>query len=127
MIGTTSCGPEILAISSSTLSVSILKLGPSLIKYPMLSRNDLYLASTAGIFQTGLPFILLVLASKYISSAVIGLTMLLEAVLGPIWAYLFIKDIPTLNVFIGGIFILIGVILRLYFTIYKNKMSMGFR
>ena len=44
-----------------------------------------------------------VLASKYISSAVIGLTMLLEAVVGPIWAYLFIKDIPTLNVFIGGI------------------------
>jgi len=53
--------------------------------------------------------------------------MLLEAVLGPIWAYLFIKDIPTLNVFIGGIFILIGVILRLYFTIYKNKMRVGVR
>ena len=93
----------------------------------VISRNDLYLASIAGIFQSGLPFILLLLASKYISSAVIGLTMLLEAVLGPIWAYLFIKDIPTLNVFIGGIFILIGVILRLYFTIYKNKMRVGVR
>ena len=61
------------------------------------------------------------LASKYISSAVIGLTMLLEAVLGPIWAYFFINDIPSLNVFIGGSFILIGVILRLYFSIKKNK------
>ena len=93
----------------------------------VVSRNDFYLAFIAGIFQNGLPFILLVLASKYISSVVIGLTMLLEAVLGPIWAYLFIKDIPTLKVFIGGIFILIGVILRLYFTIYKNKMRVGFR
>ena len=118
--------------SDLTLSgfiASILQIIYALIvgDYIVGSWNDLYLASTAGIFQTGLPFILLVLASKYISSAVIGLTMLLEAVLGPIWAYLFIKDIPTLNVFIGGIFILIGVILRLYFTIYKNKMRVGFR
>ena len=88
----------------------------------VISKNDFFLASVAGIFQTGLPFILLVLASKYISSAVIGLTMLLEAVLGPMWAYFFINDIPSLNVFIGGIFILFGVILKLYFTIYKNKM-----
>ena len=88
----------------------------------VISKNDFFLASLAGIFQTGLPFILLIIASKYISSAVIGITMLLEAVLGPIWAYLFINDIPSLNVFIGGIFILNGVILKLYFTIYKNKM-----
>ena len=87
----------------------------------IVSKHDFLLALIAGVFQNGLPFILLILASKYISSAVIGLTMLLEAVLGPIWAYFFINDIPSLNVFIGGSFILIGVILRLYFSIKKNK------
>jgi len=105
-------------IGSVLVIIYVLFTGENIV----ISKNDFFLASVAGIFQTGLPFILLVLASKYISSAVIGLTMLLEAVLGPMWAYFFINDIPSLNVFIGGIFILFGVILKLYFTIYKNKM-----
>ena len=86
-----------------------------------ISTNDFLLSISAGVFQTGIPFILLIIASKYISSSLIGLVMLMEALLGPTWAYIFINDIPTINVFIGGIFILFGVILKLYLTIYKDN------
>ena len=89
-------------------------------EYIMISKHDLFLSIIAGIFQTGLPFILLIIASKYISSSIIGLVMLLEALMGPAWAFIFIDDIPSINVFIGGSFILFGVTLKLYMSIYKN-------
>ena len=87
----------------------------------LISKNDFLLSISAGVFQTGIPFILLIIASKYISSSLIGLIMLMEALLGPTWAYIFINDIPTINVFMGGIFILFGVISKLYLTIYKEN------
>ena len=46
--------------------------------------------------------------------------MLMEALLGPTWAYIFINDIPSINVFIGGAFILLGVVSKLYQTFYKE-------
>ena len=85
-----------------------------------ISSHDILLALSAGTLQTALPFIFLIIASKYISSTLIGLIMLMEAILGPTWAYLFISDIPSVNVFIGGIFILLGVISKLYQTFYKE-------
>ena len=89
-------------------------------EYIFISRHDFLLSIVAGIFQTGLPFILLIIASKYISSSIIGLVMLLEALMGPAWAFIFINDIPSINVFIGGSFILFGVTLKLYISIHKN-------
>ena len=86
-----------------------------------ISKHDFLLSIVAGVFQTGLPFIFLIIASKYISSSIIGLVMLLEALLGPAWAFIFIDDIPSINVFIGGSFILAGVTLKLYMSIYKNN------
>lgn len=85
-----------------------------------ISKHDMILSIIAGVLQTGLPFILLIIASKYLSSSLIGLVMLLEALMGPTWAYIFIKDMPSINVFIGGVFILSGVILKIYFSIYKK-------
>ena len=89
-------------------------------EYIMISKHDLFLSIIAGIFQTGLPFILLIIASRYISSSIIGLVMLLEALMGPAWAFIFINDIPSINVFIGGLFILFGVTLKLYKSISKD-------
>ncbi len=85
-----------------------------------ISKHDMILSILAGVLQTGLPFILLIIASKYISSSLIGLVMLLEALMGPTWAYIFIQDMPSINVFVGGLFILTGVILKIYFSIYKK-------
>lgn len=85
-----------------------------------ISNHDILLALSAGTLQTALPFIFLIIASKYVSSSLIGLIMLMEALLGPTWAYIFINDIPSINVFIGGTFILLGVVSKLYQTFYKE-------
>ena len=48
MIGTTSCGPGIVAISGSTLAVSISNSGPSGNKYPISFRNAVYSAASCS-------------------------------------------------------------------------------
>jgi len=110
-----------LTISGLIGSIFVVLYSLAVCENIIISKHDIFLALLAGVFQNGLPFIFLVIASKYIPSALIGLIMLLEAVFGPIWAYLFINDIPSLNVFIGGFFILFGVFLRLYFSNYKKN------
>ena len=109
-----------LTVSGLIASLLVMTYAIFVSKNISLSSNDFILAMFAGILHTGIPFILLVIASKYISSSLIGLIMLMEALMGPTWAYIFINDIPSINVFIGGIFILFGVILKIYLTIYRN-------
>ena len=109
-----------LTVSGLIASLLVMSYAIFVSKNISFSSHDFILAMFAGILHTGIPFILLVIASKYISSSLIGLIMLMEALMGPTWAYIFINDIPSINVFIGGIFILFGVILKIYLTIYRN-------
>ena len=109
-----------LTLSGLIASLLVMSYAIFVSKNISLSSHDFILAMFAGILHTGIPFILLVIASKYISSSLIGLIMLMEAFMGPTWAYIFINDIPSINVFIGGIFILFGVILKIYLTIYRD-------
>ena len=71
----------------------------------------------AGTFQIGFGFILITVGSKTTPAAVVGVIMLTEAVLGPIWAWLFINEIPPTSVIIGG-----GIIiLQFYLNFYSVK------
>ncbi|MBL6841808.1 MAG: DMT family transporter [Pelagibacterales bacterium] len=109
-----------LTLSGLIASFLVMSYAIFVSKNIFLSSHDFILAMFAGVLHTGIPFILLIIASKYISSSLIGLIMLMEALMGPTWAYIFINDIPSINVFIGGIFILFGVILKIYLTIYRD-------
>ena len=77
-----------------------------------ISNPDLFLSAVAGFFQVGLGFILITLGSKSTASAVVGVLMLSETVLGPLWAWLFINEIPPLTVIIGGIIIIFSILLQ---------------
>ena len=48
--------------------------------------------------------------------------MLVEAVLGPLWAWLVVNEQPPLIVFVGGSIVLFAVFLQ-FITINKNKIS----
>jgi len=76
-----------------------------------ISPHDLFLALMAGFFQIGFGFILITIGSQTTPSAVVGVLMLTEAVFGPLWAWLFINEIPPMSVLIGG-----GIII---FSIYN--------
>jgi len=75
-----------------------------------VSLHDLFLGLLAGFFQIGFGFILITIGSQTTPAAIVGVLMLTEAVLGPIWAWLFINEVPPTSVLIGGGVIVFAII-----------------
>jgi len=85
-----------------------------------VSSHDLFLGFLAGAFQIGFGFILITVGSKTTPAAVVGVMMLTEAVLGPIWAWLFINEIPPISVIVGGGIIIFAILFEFLFSKKKE-------
>ena len=81
--------------------------------------NDIFLGFLAGTFQIGFGFILITLGSRSTPAATVGVLMLTEAVLGPIWAWVFINEVPPITVITGGSIIILAIV----FEFILNKKS----
>ena len=77
-----------------------------------ISFHDLTLAFLAGFFQIGFGFILITVGSKTTPAAIVGILMLTESVFGPIWAWLFVHEVPPMSVIIGGGIIIFSILLQ---------------
>jgi drug/metabolite transporter (DMT)-like permease len=64
--------------------------------------RDLALLAFLGIFQLGLPCMLLVLASRALLAPEIALLGLLEVVLGPLWVWFAVGEDPGRATLVGG-------------------------
>ena len=73
------------------------------------SARDVALLAFLGVFQLGLPCMLLVLASRSLLAPEIALLGLLEVVLGPLWAWLGAGETPPAATLVGGAVVLAGV------------------
>ena len=81
-----------------------------------ISTHDLFLALMAGFFQIGFGFILITVGSQTTPAAVVGVLMLTESVFGPLWAWMFIKEIPPTAVLIGGAIIIFSILFQSFFS-----------
>jgi len=86
-----------------------------------ISTHDIFLAFLAGFFQIGLGFIFITIGARKTLSAMVGIIMLTEAVLGPFWAWLLINENPPFFVLIGGAIIISAVFLQFYSLLTKEK------
>ena len=80
----------------------------------IISSHDILLGFVAGFFQVGLGFIFITIGAKTTPSALVGIIMLTEAILGPLWAWLFIDETPPLVVLSGGAIVLSAVLLQFF-------------
>ena len=80
----------------------------------IVSSHDIFLGFIAGFFQVGLGFIFITVGAKTTPSALVGIIMLTEAILGPLWAWLFINETPPLVVLVGGSIVLFAVVLQFF-------------
>ena len=80
----------------------------------IISTHDIFLGFIAGFFQVGLGFIFITIGAKTTPSALVGIIMLTEAVLGPLWAWLFINETPPLVVLLGGVIVISAVLLQFF-------------
>ena len=81
-----------------------------------ISLHDLFLAFLAGFFQIGFGFILITIGSQTTPAAVVGVMMLTESVFGPLWAWLFINEVPPTAVIIGGSIIIFSILFQSFFS-----------
>jgi len=65
-----------------------------------------------GVFQLGLPFIILTLALKQLPAIEAMLIQTLEPILNPIWVFLFIGEKPSPSALVGAAIVTTAVILR---------------
>ena len=70
------------------------------------SARDVALLAFLGLFQLGLPCILLVFASRSLLAPEMALLGLLEVVLGPLWAWLGAGEVPARGTLVGGAVVL---------------------
>jgi len=86
-----------------------------------ISSHDLFLGFLAGTFQIGFGFIMITIGSQTTPAAVVGILMLTEAVFGPLWAWLFINEIPPSSVLIGGSIIISAILFEFFFSSKKRE------
>jgi drug/metabolite transporter (DMT)-like permease len=65
-----------------------------------------------GAFQLGLPCMLMVVASRSLSAPQISLLGLLEALFGPLWAWLGAGEVPTTATLQGGSVVIAALVLN---------------
>ena len=75
----------------------------------VVSGYDLSLCATLGIGQIGCGLILFTIGSRYVPAAELALLSLTEVVLGPLWVWIGVGEVPSLWTFLGGIIVLAAV------------------
>lgn len=71
-----------------------------------LSARDTVLLVLLGVVIVPLSFALITTGPRYLPAAEVSLIMLLEAILGPLWVWLVIGEVPPAATFAGGAVIL---------------------
>ena len=66
-------------------------------------------------------FVLLVTAPRYLPAPDVALVMLLEAVLGPLWVWLVLAEVPARETFLGSAVILGTLILLAVHGVRHNR------
>jgi drug/metabolite transporter (DMT)-like permease len=91
----------------------------------IISPNDIFLGFLAGFFQIGFGFIFITIGARTTPSAMVGIIMLSESVLGPVWAFLFVSERPSMFGLVGGAIILFAVLMQFYSLLTKSKKSIS--
>jgi drug/metabolite transporter (DMT)-like permease len=86
----------------------------------LISMHDIFLGFIAGFFQVGLGFIFITIGARSTPSAFVGIIMLTEAVLGPLWAWMFANETPPIVVIFGGTIVISAVVLQFFNYEVKN-------
>ena len=91
----------------------------------MISPNDIFLGFLAGFFQVGFGFIFITIGARTTPSAMVGIIMLSESVLGPLWAFLFVSERPSIFSLVGGATILLAVLIQFYTLLKKSEKTIS--
>jgi len=107
------CLGGIVAASLSALFVADYALTP----------RDLWISVYLGVFQVGVGFTLMVLGTRFVPAAQVGLLALVEPVLAPLWVWLGFGETPTAATLLGGAIIFLAIVSYSILNILKPQSS----
>lgn len=99
------------ALATSMLLVALLS-GATFASPLSVSESDVLWLGLLGCVVVPVAFGLLTLAPRYIPSPEVSLIMQLEAVLGPLWVWLGVNEVPPVATFIGGGIVLVTLVVH---------------
>lgn len=79
-----------------------------------LEGTSLMFAMLLGLCLTPIAYTLVTIGPRYLSSAEVSLTMLLETALGPLWVWLILREEPPFTALVGGAIIILAVVVASY-------------
>jgi drug/metabolite transporter (DMT)-like permease len=71
------------------------------------SVADIGILAILGVFQLGVPCLLLVYVSRFLLPAEMALVAMLEIVLGPLWVWIGVREVPSTETLVGGSVVLL--------------------
>ncbi len=74
------------------------------------STKDVLLLAILGIFQLGIPCVMMVRASAHLTAPEVALLGLLEVLMGPLWSWLGAGETPGASTLIGGAIVLAALV-----------------
>jgi len=79
-----------------------------------------------GIFQTGFASLLFAYGIRKVVALKSMLILTLEPILNPIWVFIFTREAPGANTFMGGAIIIGGVIFTTIYSARKNRLKVSY-
>ena len=86
-----------------------------------LTPRDLWISVYLGVFQVGVGFTLMVLGTRFVPAAQVGLLALVEPVLAPLWVWLGFGETPTAATLLGGAIIFSAIVSYSMLNILKPQ------
>ena len=85
------------------------------------SNHDIFMGFLLGVPQLAFGFICITIGSRTTPSTTVGLLMLTETLFAPIWVWIFLNEIPSASVLIGGLIIVFAIIFNSFDRKKLNK------
>jgi drug/metabolite transporter (DMT)-like permease len=86
-----------------------------------ISQQDFGYLIVMGVYMLPVGTALMFLGPRYIPAAEVGLMLLLESILGPIWVWLVLSEYPGTRSFIGGAIILSTLVINAIWIMRGTK------
>ena len=86
----------------------------------VLAERDLFIVPLMCIMCVAIPFVLVTIAPRFIPAEEVNLFFLLEAILGPFWVWMVIKEQPSIETIQGGAVIILTIAIHSFLKLKKS-------
>ncbi len=91
-----------------------------------IDLNTFYILLFSGLIISPISRVLLGMGTKTLPASEVGLLMIVETILAPIWVWIFLDEILNSSTLIGAFVILLTLILNSFYLIKINKKTTNF-